>query len=171
MGINSVGTESVYQNWQSGKIECLAGVSREGLTREILARHSCLHSVLTLRIPACASHMSHFAGCLVARYLWKLFSLQLLESSHSLSITQPLQSNPTINTRYKRLNRIIIKFGMKLKPTKHIVVNHNFTIYIWCMLFFTYLSMCCFFSLFIHMFLYICNLYFCFTHDALISFV
>ena len=29
--------------------------------------------------------------------------------------------------------------------------------------FFTYLSMCCFFSLFIHMFLYVCNLYFCFT--------
>ena len=37
-------------------------------------------------------------------------------------------------------------------------------IYIWwCMLFFTYLSMCCFFSLFIHMFIYVCNLCFCFT--------
>ena len=146
------------------------GVSWEGLTCEILARHNCLHLVLTLRIPACASHMSHFIGCLVARYPQKLFSLQLLESSHSLSITQPLQSNPTINTRYKRLNRIIIKFGMKLKPTKHIVVNHNFTIYIWCMLFFTYLSMCCFFSLFIHMFLYVCNLYFYFTLRCLDEF-
>ena len=128
IGINSVSTESVYQNWQFGKTECLAGVSWEGLTREIHARHSCLHLVLTLHIPACASHMSHFAGCLVARYLRKLFSLQLLESSHSLSITQPLQSNPIINIGYKRLNRIIIKFGTELKPTKHIVVNHNFTI-------------------------------------------
>ena len=34
--------------------------------------------------------------------------------------------------------------------------------------FFTYLYMCLFFSLFIHIFLYVCNLYFCFTHDALI---
>ena len=37
--------------------------------------------------------------------------------------------------------------------------------------FFTYLYMCCFFSLFIHMFVYVRNLYFCFTHDALMSFV
>ena len=95
-------------------------------SREILARHSYLHPVLTLRIPACASHISHFSGCLVSRYPRKLFSLQLLESSRSLSITQPLQSNPRINTGYKRLNRITIKFGTKLKPTKHIVVNHNF---------------------------------------------
>ena len=102
-------------------------VLQEGLTCEILARHNCFHPVLTLCIPAYASHMSHFAGCLVARYPRKLFSLQLLESSHSHSITQPLQSNPTINTRYKRLNRITIKFGRELKPTKHIVVNHNFT--------------------------------------------
>ena len=43
VGINSVGAESVYQIVQSGRIECLAGVSWEGLTREILARHSCLH--------------------------------------------------------------------------------------------------------------------------------
>ena len=43
MGINSVGTESVYQTGQVGRTECLASVSREGLTREILARHSYLH--------------------------------------------------------------------------------------------------------------------------------
>ena len=43
VGINSVGTESVNQTVQAGKTECLAGVSQEGLTREILARHSCLH--------------------------------------------------------------------------------------------------------------------------------
>ena len=37
--------------------------------------------------------------------------------------------------------------------------------------FFTYLYMCCFFSLLIHMFFYVQNLYFCSTHDALMSFV
>ena len=47
-----------------------------------------------------------------------------------LSHTQPLQIKPTWNTRYKRLNIIIIKFGMELKPTKHIVVNYNFTIFV-----------------------------------------
>ena len=59
MGIYSVGTESVYLIVQIGRIECLAGVSREGLTREILARHNCLHPVLTLRIPVmCKTHAS-----------------------------------------------------------------------------------------------------------------
>ena len=43
VGINSVGTESVYQIVQSGKTECFASVSREGLTCELLAKHSCLH--------------------------------------------------------------------------------------------------------------------------------
>ena len=43
VGINSVGTESVYQIVQSGKTECFASVSEEGLTRELLAKHSCLH--------------------------------------------------------------------------------------------------------------------------------
>ena len=51
VGINSVGTKSVYQTGQAGKIECLVGVSRESLTCEILSRHSCIHLVLTLRIP------------------------------------------------------------------------------------------------------------------------
>ena len=115
------------------KIDSLAkqNVSRVSHGKALPTRHNCLHLVLTLCIPACISHISHFAGCLVARYPRKLFSLQLLESSHSLFITQPLQSNPTINTGYKRLNRIIIKFGTELKPTKHIAVNHNFTTHIY----------------------------------------
>ena len=40
----------------------------------------------------------------------------------------------------------------------------------WCMLLFTYLSMCYFFSLFIHMFLYVCNPLFCFTLRCLDEF-
>ena len=42
-GIYSIGTESVYQIGQSGKTECFASVSEEGLTCELLAKHSCLH--------------------------------------------------------------------------------------------------------------------------------
>ena len=38
------------------------------------------------------------------------------------------------------------------------------------MFFFTYLSMCYFFSLFIHMFFYVCNLYFCFALRCLDEF-
>ena len=59
MGIYSVGTKSVYLIVQTGRTECLAGVSWEGRTREILARHSCLHPVLTLCIPImCKAHAS-----------------------------------------------------------------------------------------------------------------
>ena len=47
-GIYSVSTESVYQIWQFSKTECFRGISREGLTRETLAKTSCLHSILTL---------------------------------------------------------------------------------------------------------------------------
>ena len=43
VGIYSVGTESVYQIVQSGRTECFAGVSREDLTYELLAEHSCPH--------------------------------------------------------------------------------------------------------------------------------
>ena len=43
VGVYSVGAKGVNQIVQSGKTECLAGVSQEGLTRKILARHNCLH--------------------------------------------------------------------------------------------------------------------------------
>ena len=75
----------------------------------------------------CKSHGS------LCRMLSRKLPTKTLQSSiawvftHSLSITQPLQSNPTINTRYKILNKITIKFDTELKPTKHIVINYNFT--------------------------------------------
>ena len=82
-------------------------------------------SVLTFRIPVmCKAHASFRE----TSYPRKLFFLQQLEYSHFyLSITQPLQINPTINTGYKLLNKITIKFVTELKPTKHIVINYNFT--------------------------------------------
>ena len=59
MGINSVGTESVYQTGQASRTECLAGRPYPRDTRE----SQLSPSGLTLRIPACVGHMSYFAGC------------------------------------------------------------------------------------------------------------
>ena len=127
-GIYSVSTESVYQIGQSGKIECFADISGRPYlrdTREIQLSPS----VLTLRIPVmCRAHAS-FRGMLSRElpvknsFVFNCLSLHTL----SFSITQLLQLNPTINTRYKRLNKITIKFGTELKPTKHMVVSYNFT--------------------------------------------
>ena len=130
VSIYSVGTESVYQKWQSGKTECFA-------IRKLLAGRPYLRtthetqlspSILTLRILVmCRAHAS-FRGMLSREIPAKtLLSSIAWVFTHSLSITQPLQLNPTINTGYKRLNKVTIKFGTDLKPTKHIVVNYNFT--------------------------------------------
>ena len=100
-----------------GRTECFAGISREGFTRNILAKASYHHLYWLLAFQSCASHilsfrgmvsreipvknlldwplafqsyaghMFLFAGCLVARYLRKPFWLQMLESSHSLSLS------------------------------------------------------------------------------------
>ena len=99
------------------------------LTRETLAKHSCLHLSWLFVFQSCTGHMHHFARCYVTSYQKKTSVFNAL-SLHTLSLshTQPLQINPTWNTRYKRLNIITIKFGTELKPTKHIVVYYNFTI-------------------------------------------
>ena len=58
-GIYSVGKDRVYQVWQSGKTDCFASVSREGVTCETLAKTSCLHPILTFRLPIiCKAHAS-----------------------------------------------------------------------------------------------------------------
>ena len=117
-GIYSVGENVVEQKGQNSKTDCFAGISQEGPTCETLAKSSCLHPILTLRIPSCVGHMHHFKRCLLASYPRKHFRLQFASVFNlSLSHTQPLQINPTINTRYKRLNIITIKFDTELKPT------------------------------------------------------
>ena len=69
VGIYSVDTESVYQIVQSGRTECLAGVLREGLTRETQLSPS----VLNLRIPVmCRAHAS-FRGMLSHEIPMKTF--------------------------------------------------------------------------------------------------
>ena len=57
--------ESVSTGWQNSMSRgCLAGRPYPRDTRE----RQLSPSVLTLRIPACARHMLHFAGSLVATY-------------------------------------------------------------------------------------------------------
>ena len=85
VGIYSVGTEIVHQIGKFGKTKCFASVSREGLTHELLMKHSCLHPVLTLRIPViCKAHAS-FHGML-SREL----PAKTLQSSICLSVTLSL---------------------------------------------------------------------------------
>ena len=88
------------------------------LYRETLAKTSCLHPILTFCIQVmCRAHAS-LRGKLAGEILAKTtLVFNCLESSHSLSHTQPLQINPTKNTGYIRLNKITIKFGTELKPT------------------------------------------------------
>ena len=90
VGIYSVGIESVCQKWQFGKIECFTSVSREGLTRELLMKHSCLHLVLTLRIPIkCRSHAS-FHGMLSRELLAKTLQSSIFLESHTLSLSHTI---------------------------------------------------------------------------------
>ena len=116
--------------------ECLAGRPYMRATRETQLSPSCPDS----------SHSNHVQGTCIISWdaQWQATCenssvFNLLESSHtlSLSLTQPLKLNPTINTGYKRLNKITIKFGVELKSTKQIVVNYNFTVsillWIFCM--------------------------------------
>ena len=77
--------------------------------------------------PSCpnSSHSSHVQDICITS--WEAYSRATRENSFSfqlpwvftlsLSLTQPIQINPTWNTGYIRLNKITIKFGMKLKPT------------------------------------------------------
>ena len=107
---------------------CLAGRPYPRDTRETQLSPS----ILTLRIPVmCKAHAS-LCWMLSCELPMKTSSVFNSLSFHTLSvsITQPLRLNPTINTGYKRLNKVTIKFGTELNPTKHIVVNYNFTFFI-----------------------------------------
>ena len=87
VGIYSVSTESVHQIGQSGKTECFASVSQEGLTRLLPVKHSCLHPVLTLRIPVmCRAHAS-FRGMLSRELPTKTLQSSIFLSLHILSLS------------------------------------------------------------------------------------
>ena len=104
--------------------DCLAGRPYPRATRETQLSQS----ILTLHILVmCKAHAS-FHGMFSRELPAKTLQSSICLSLHSFSLSQPLQLNPTINTGQKRLNQITVKFGTELKPTKHIVVNYNFTI-------------------------------------------
>ena len=104
--------------------ECFVGRPYSRATRETQLSPS----VLTLCIPVMYRAHASFHEMLSREVPVKnLLSSVAWVFTHSLSITQSLQLNPKINTDTKRLNKITIKFSTELKPTKHIVVNYNFT--------------------------------------------
>ena len=119
--INNIGTEVCMRNDSLAK----QNVSRVSCGKALPTNYcetQLSPSFLTLRIPViCRAHAS-FRGMLSREIPVKtLLSSIAWVFTHTLSITQPLQ----LNTIYKKLNKITIKFGMELKPTKHIVVNYN----------------------------------------------
>ena len=128
--IYSMGKDRVYQKWQSGKTECYAGVSREGLTRETLAKTSCLHPVLTLRILVmCRAHAS-LHGKLTREILAKTASVfKCLKSSHTLSLSHTTLTNKThMKYRVHKIEHNYNQIWHGIKANKNMVVNYNFTI-------------------------------------------
>ena len=86
--IYSVGENVVEQIGQNSKTDSFAGILWEGLTCETLAKTSCLHLVLTLRILVmCKAHAS-LRGMLTRELPAKTLQSSIcLESSHTLSHT------------------------------------------------------------------------------------
>ena len=121
----------MYQKWQSGKTECFAGISREGLTRKTLAKHNCLHHVLILRIPVICREHASLCGMLTRKLPVKTLQSSIcLESSHSLSLslTQPLQIKTHNIYRVYKIEHNYNQIWHGIKANKNIVVNYNFTI-------------------------------------------
>ena len=101
VSIYSVGTESVYQIQQSGKNECFASASREGLTRELFAKHSCLHPILTLHIIViCGAHASF------SRKLSRELPAETLQSSICLSLHTISLSHTTLTIKSHNKYRV-----------------------------------------------------------------
>ena len=127
-GIYSVSKDRVYQKWQSSKTKCFAGVSREGFTREILTKTSCLHPVLTLHIPVmCRAHAS-LRGKLTRELPTKTaLVFNSLESSHSLSLSHITLTNKShMKYRVHKIEQNYNQIWHGIKANKNIVVNYNF---------------------------------------------
>ena len=125
--IYSVSKEMVYQIWQNSKTECFPNISREGLTREILAKTSCHHLSWLFVFQSCVEHMASLRG----------------KSSRELPAKTPLIFNLswvfTLSLTHNPYNEIPHKIQGTYDWTKlqsnlarnysqyKIVVNHNFT--------------------------------------------
>ena len=68
-GIYSVSENVVEQIGQNSKTDCFTSISWEGLTRETLTKTSCLHPVLTLRIPIMCNAYASLRGMFTHEYL------------------------------------------------------------------------------------------------------
>ena len=134
MGIYSVGTEIVYRIVQTGRTVCFAGVSPEGLTREILTKHSCLHLSWLFAFQSCAGHMYHLCRAYASfrRILSRELPAKTLLSSIAWVFTLSLyHTTLTIKSHNKyKVQKIEWNYNQiwhGIKPTKHIIVNYNFT--------------------------------------------
>ena len=104
--------------------ECLTGRPYLRDTRETQLSPS----VLTLRIPVMRRAHASFHGIISREIPMKtLLSSIAWIFTLFLSITQPLQLNPTIKYRVQQIEWNYNQIWHKIKPTKHIVVNYNFT--------------------------------------------
>ena len=110
--------------------KCLTGRPYPRATRETQLSPSILNFHILVMCRAHASFRGKLSRELPAKTLQSSIYLSLHTLSLSHTHTQPLQLNPTINTGYKRLNKITIKFGTELKQTKYIVVNYKFTVWV-----------------------------------------
>ena len=108
------------------------GVLREGITREILAKTSCLHLVLTLRIPVmCRAHAS-----LRRKFTRELPTKTVLvfnsfESSHTHTLSLSLFHTTFTNKSHMkyRIHKIEQNYNQiwhGIKANKNIVKNYNF---------------------------------------------
>ena len=105
-------------------------ISREGLTHETLAKTSCLHPVLTLRIPVmCRAHTS-LRRKLTREILAKTASVfKCLKSSHTLSLSHTTLTNKThMKYRVHKIEHNYNQIWHGIKANKNIVVNYKFTI-------------------------------------------
>ena len=107
--IYNIGTESVYQKWQSSKTKCFVGISQESLTRETLAKYSCLYPALTLRIPVMCKAYASLREMLTCKLPAKTPQFSIcFESSHTLSLSYTTLTN---------------KYHMKYRVQK---IEHNY---------------------------------------------
>ena len=91
MGVYIVYAQKVCIRNDNLAIQNISQVSRR---KALPARYSRKPAVSILSrllaFQSCAGHMHHFARCLLASYPQKHFSLQCLESSHTLSLSLSL---------------------------------------------------------------------------------
>ena len=89
----------------------------------LLTRHSQNTAIYILSwlfvFQSCVGHMHHFAGCLLASYPRKHFSLQCLESSHTLSLSHTTLTNKA-HTKYrvKKIEHNYNQIWHKIKANK-----------------------------------------------------